>query len=423
MFPVAVAVTLTITTPWLLPEITCEPLPSPVTTLFDALSIRTPSCALPRSASPVESVPIRLPVTWFPVAAGPEIRTPWRLPEITFPGPTTLLAEKMATPAPEFPRTLAPLRGQADDIVRHGVAGGRGPRDQHANSLVGRDDVLRSAARAADDVVGGILDQDAVPGIPRITLAEEEAATGSRPDEVPLDQVQRRPRADDMDTVAEVGRDQVPGAGVAPPMTLLEAEPPLRRHQQPEDGDQDAIRPVRGDGVEARERRPGDADLIAEHLVPDPARQNLDTLMSVAGDDVVLLRVKAADRRIGRPQKDALERVPDPGENLRVRSRQRRPVIGSNSETKILPDEVPLDQVADVVGARNRNANTEAIDDQTPDDAIRRVDHEPRPTTGTAAVHDDALLGIIAIERVDRVGDGRDLSRVDEHDAADDGRG
>ena len=60
------------------------------------------------------------------------------------------------------PQDRSPTRGQADDVVRNGVAGGRGPRDQHANSLVGRDHVLLSAGRAADDVVGGILDQDAV---------------------------------------------------------------------------------------------------------------------------------------------------------------------------------------------------------------------------------------------------------------------
>jgi len=48
MFPVAVAETPTITTPWLLPEIHCEPLVSPVTMLSDALSIRTPSAALPQ---------------------------------------------------------------------------------------------------------------------------------------------------------------------------------------------------------------------------------------------------------------------------------------------------------------------------------------------------------------------------------------
>ena len=37
-------------------------------------------------------------------------------------------------------------------------------------------------------------------------------------------------------------------------------------------------------------------------------------------------------------------------------------------------------------------------------DAMRRVDHEPRPAPGTAAVDDDALLCIIAIQRADRVG-------------------
>jgi len=36
-------------------------------------------------------------------------------------------------------------------------------------------------ARAADDVVGGIFDQYAVPGIPWITLAEEDATTGAVP--------------------------------------------------------------------------------------------------------------------------------------------------------------------------------------------------------------------------------------------------
>ena len=184
--------------------------------LFDALSIRTPSWALPRSASPVESVPIRLPVTWFPVAAAPEIRTPWRLAEITFPGPITLLAEKMATPSPEFPRTVAPLEVRPMILFATVLPVAEVPVISTPTPRLAEIDVLLGAARAADDVVGGILDQDAVPGIPRITLAEEDATTGSRPDEVPLDQVQRRPRADDMDTVAEVARDQVPGAGRSP---------------------------------------------------------------------------------------------------------------------------------------------------------------------------------------------------------------
>ena len=49
------------TTPCWLPEITCEPLASPSIRASVAFSIRMPSMALPRSISPVMSVPIRLP--------------------------------------------------------------------------------------------------------------------------------------------------------------------------------------------------------------------------------------------------------------------------------------------------------------------------------------------------------------------------
>ena len=74
-------------TPDRLPEMTCEPWPFPSTIAPVALSISTPASALPRSASPDESVPIRLPITVTSVAVAPEIKTPIRLAEITLPGP------------------------------------------------------------------------------------------------------------------------------------------------------------------------------------------------------------------------------------------------------------------------------------------------------------------------------------------------
>ena len=74
--------------PTLLPEMTCEPAAFPWIVTPLAPSTSTPWNSLPRSASPVMSVPIRLPMTVTPVTVVPEIRTPTSLAEITLPGPT-----------------------------------------------------------------------------------------------------------------------------------------------------------------------------------------------------------------------------------------------------------------------------------------------------------------------------------------------
>ena len=106
-----------ISTPIWLPEMTWEPWPFPSTIAPVALSISTPASALPRSASPVESVPIRLPITVTSVAVAPEINTPIRLAEITLPGPITVPGAVSATPAWSLPRTDVAAGRQADDVI------------------------------------------------------------------------------------------------------------------------------------------------------------------------------------------------------------------------------------------------------------------------------------------------------------------
>ena len=76
-----------ISIPTVLPEMTCEPSAFPWIVTPLAPSISTPSKALPRSSSPVPSVPIRLPVTVIPEVVEPVMSTPTWLAEMTFPGP------------------------------------------------------------------------------------------------------------------------------------------------------------------------------------------------------------------------------------------------------------------------------------------------------------------------------------------------
>ena len=100
--------------------------------------------------------------------------------------------------------------------------------------------------------------------------------------------------------------------------------------------------------------------------------------MAVADDDVVVLRLHPADRRIRRPEQHALERVARPVTIQRGSPGQRHARRGIDGEDGILPDVVALDQVADVARVGDRDAHAEAVDDQPPEDAVRGVEDEPR---------------------------------------------
>ena len=191
-----------ISTPTRLPEITCDPWPFPSTITPVALSISTPASALPRSASPVESVPIRLPITVTLVAVAPEINTPIRLAEITLPGPIMVPGAVSATPAWSLPSTAVPAAVRPMMLLATVLPSRVGAGDVHAVASIRRDHVAVARRGAADLVIGRVVDPDAVGGVAGLAVAEEITAAGRRADVVGLDQIPRRAHALDMHAVS-----------------------------------------------------------------------------------------------------------------------------------------------------------------------------------------------------------------------------
>ena len=77
--------------------------------------------------------------------------------------------------------------------------------------------------RAADLVIGCVVDPDAVAVVARVAAAEDIAAAGCRADVVGLDQVPRRPDADRCGRRScELAEMTLPAPATAPPMMLLD---------------------------------------------------------------------------------------------------------------------------------------------------------------------------------------------------------
>ncbi len=153
-----------ITMPTWLPEMTCGPLRVvPPMVLPDALSISTPAWTLPRSASPVESVPIRLPMTVTPVAGGPGDQDADQVGGDHVSGAdhgarggvghaSLVVAQDRVPPVAVRPMML----------FGHRIASGIGPGDIDAVSLIGGDDVADAGRGSADLIIGCVVDPDAV---------------------------------------------------------------------------------------------------------------------------------------------------------------------------------------------------------------------------------------------------------------------
>ena len=143
------------------------------------------------------SVPIRLPMTvTFGRRAGsvvPEIDTPIRLAEMTLPGPTWVSDDEMATPSSRLPSTSPPSAVQPDDVARDDVPSAAVlPVMSNAGHGVGRDHVAGAGGGAADHVVRGVLDLDAVASVAGIPVPEDVTAAGRRADLVAGDDILRR---------------------------------------------------------------------------------------------------------------------------------------------------------------------------------------------------------------------------------------
>ena len=123
----------------------------PPIVLPEAPSISTPSFELPRSAVPDLSVPMKLPSTRFCVDVDPSISTPTRLPEMTcdpWPSPFDGHAGGVLDLDPCLGVAQVGLAGRvgADQVAGHDDTGGRRAGDQDADQ-VGRDHVARSDRR------------------------------------------------------------------------------------------------------------------------------------------------------------------------------------------------------------------------------------------------------------------------------------
>ena len=90
---------------------------------------------------------------------------------------------------------------------------------------------------------------------------------------------------------------------------------------------------------------------------------------------------------------------------------------------QVLADEIALDQVADVGGIGDRDADAEAFDGQAPEELFDALSTNPCPSSHwhVAAIDDHAHLRIVAVDRGGRIGNRRDQGRAQDHAA--DGRG
>ena len=101
--------------------------------------------------------------------------------------------------------------------------------------------------------------------------------------------------------------------------------------------------------VQAVDGRPGHADLVAQNLVARGTRLDQDALRTVAADDIVFLRVAAADGGI----RDEFRTTPCWGlpvalhEGDVIRGGQGRSRVGVDGVDVVIADGVALDEVAD----------------------------------------------------------------------------
>ena len=75
--------------------------------------------------------------------------------------------------------------------------------------MIGGDDIAGGRRRAADLIIGCVVDPDAVARVAGLALAEDIPAAGGRADVVALDEIARGPDALDADAGAGVVGDEV----------------------------------------------------------------------------------------------------------------------------------------------------------------------------------------------------------------------
>ena len=265
------------------------------------------------------------------VAVAPEIKTPIRLAEITLPGPITVPGAVSATPAWSLPSTAVPAAVRPMMLFATVLPSGIGAGDVHAVARIRRDHVAVARCRAADLVIGGVVDPHAVGEVAGLAVAEDITAAGCRADIVGLDQVPRRPHAFDVDAVAQVVRDEIARARDGSADDVARRIDDARRiGGRSRRLDQHPFRAVAGREVEAAGRRSDHADLVAQDLVARCPGLDQHALRSVAGDDVVVLGIGAAQGRVRRAQDHPLLRVALPDQLDRVRATAGRcPCCGS----------------------------------------------------------------------------------------------
>ena len=162
--------------PTSLPEMTCEPAAFPWIVTPLAPSTSTPWKALPRSNSPVMSVPIRLPIDGDPrdrrardfdadLVGRDDVPRPDLGPRRRDRDPVAAL------PSAWLPSDVTPIM-LYDTMLPVAEAAG----DVDAVPPVGRDRVAGAGRAAADRVVRGADDVDAVPGVAGPRVPEHVAA-------------------------------------------------------------------------------------------------------------------------------------------------------------------------------------------------------------------------------------------------------
>ena len=102
----------------------------------DALSICTPSSALPRSAVPVESVPIRLSRTTTPVAEAPEIKNADQVGRDDIARADQRARRVIGNAGAVIAKDGGASGVKPDDVVDDRVAGASASGDVNAGSLV-----------------------------------------------------------------------------------------------------------------------------------------------------------------------------------------------------------------------------------------------------------------------------------------------
>ena len=130
------------------------------------------------------------------------------------------------------------------------------------------------------------------------------------------------------------------------------------------------VKPVR--------RRPDDADLVAQNLVARCARHEQDPCAPLPEITLFSAGLNPPTVAFAEPSRMPCCVLPWPARSDRVWSGQRSAGVLVDRIGQIGADEVALDQVADVGGIGNRDADAEALDGQAANDAVRGVEDEAR---------------------------------------------